>query len=90
MVQQQLAERFAKRGACNKNIDFAEDISRTVFTDKNAVVDARTELTRWNYEAGREVRFESYSCICNEFTCPPSPNYNSSKIKGVFTVPMLL
>ena len=54
----QISERFHERGACDRNIDYGEEISRTVFTDKNAVADARTELTRWNYEAGRKVRSE--------------------------------
>jgi hypothetical protein len=58
IAHRQIAERFADRGVCDRNIDFGEEISRTVFTDKTAVLDARTELIRWNYEAGRKVRSE--------------------------------
>lgn len=62
IAHRQIQERFADRGVCERNVLFGEEISRTVFTDKNAVLDARTELTRWNYEAGRKVRSELSVC----------------------------
>lgn len=58
IANRQIRDRFADRGVCDRNINFGEEISRNVFTDKTDVLDARTELIRWNYEAGRKVRSE--------------------------------
>lgn len=58
IAQKRIVERFKVSGVCQRNIDFGEKISRTVFTDKSADLDARTKLIRWNYEAGRKVGYD--------------------------------
>ena len=58
IAQKRIVERFKVSGVCQRNIDFGEKISRAVFTDKSADLDARTKLIRWNYEAGRKVGYD--------------------------------
>ena len=58
IANRQVAERSADNGVCDRNIDFGEAISRAVFAVKTTVLDARTNLILWNYEAGRKVRSE--------------------------------
>ncbi|XP_028393336.1 protein Wnt-4-like [Dendronephthya gigantea] len=66
IASRQIAQRFADRGVCDRNINFGEEISQIAFTDKTAIVDARTLLIRWNFEAGRKVlrKMMKKTCKC--------------------------
>lgn len=66
IANRQVAERSADNGVCDRNIDFGEAISRAVFAVKTTVLDARTNLILWNYEAGRKVlrKLMKKTCKC--------------------------